>query len=502
MAIALKRQLADHEKEHIITQHGRVCFANGHEIPDGESVHFDHIRAFASGGLSEINNIAPMCPQHNRAKGTLPLLDFRVRLEIQKFFNSGDKLTLGHLLRHMSLEGKISEYGLPIAIQEHDSTITIESSKLSQAYQVHECPITHWKYFYSKLPIDILDSDDDKDQIAGLQPRYLIFDKVFGLFRHFQANPILHPSLGRIDNNRIKLFDGQHKAAALLWNGHTDLECKVYINPDIRQLNQTNISAHDRFAQTRFFSSTMVAKLGTQFGADFETYKDLEDGQTKSEDGFVNYLRTKDNLTRGGVNNRFRSFLYNLILGDEHNQLARLVSETNYRTDEKPMTMNSLINSLFASFLYREPASDNMTTDAYMRNDEIRNMIRLMNILDELALSQWNPKATTDDGDQRKLERLIRSRFMKAWATLLKDAICTKLEIFDGDDRARALYREFSEEEFEKVRFVTSRLVEWKMWKSPPNSEIDQIRLDNEGKIKDWLKDKGLTVSYLLGASE
>lgn len=502
MAIALKRQLTNDEKERIIAQHGRTCFANGHEIPEDESVHFDHIRAFALGGPSELNNIAPMCPQHNRAKGTLPLFDFRIRLKIEKFFKTGDKLTLGHLLKHMRSEGAISDYGLSIVAREDGASVEIESSKFSQQYHVHECPITHWKYFYSKLPVDIIDSDDDKDQMVGLQPRYLIFDKVFSLFRHFQSSPILHPSLGRIDGNRIKLFDGQHKAAALLWNGHTDLECKIYIDPDIRQLNQTNISAHDKFAQTRFFSSIMVLKLGSQFGADFETYKNIEDGQIKSEEGFVNYLRSKDNLTKGDVNNRFRSFLYNSILGDEHDRLARLVSETNYRTDEKPMTMNSLVNSLFATFIYRDPVIDNMTTDAYMRNAEIQNMVKLMNLLDELALSQWNPKAVTDDDGQRKLERLIRSRFMKAWAGLLKDAICVKLEIFDGDDKAKAFYREFSEAELDKVKFVTARLVDWKMWDSPANSDIDQISLDNDAQIKDWLRENGLTVSYLLGASE
>ena len=73
MAITLKRQLTDNEKEVVIKQHGQNCFADGHAIPEGESVHFDHIRAYAIGGLSEVNNIAPMCPEHNRAKGTLSL---------------------------------------------------------------------------------------------------------------------------------------------------------------------------------------------------------------------------------------------------------------------------------------------------------------------------------------------------------------------------------------------------------------------------------------------
>ena len=57
----------------------------------------------------------------------------------------------------------------------------------------------------------------------------------------------------------------------------------------------------------------MVLKLGSQFGTDFEVYKNLEDGTAKSEAGFMQFLRTKDGatLTSGQLNEHFRSFLYN-----------------------------------------------------------------------------------------------------------------------------------------------------------------------------------------------
>jgi len=34
----------------------------------------------------------------------------------------------------------------------------------------------------------------------------------------------------------------------------------------------------------------MVLKLGTEFGLDFERYKNLEDSSTKSEAGFMRFL--------------------------------------------------------------------------------------------------------------------------------------------------------------------------------------------------------------------
>src|SRR6266508_2922830 len=105
MAITLKRQLNDAEKARILDIHGRICFATGHPIADDEALHFDHIRAFVDGGLSELDNIAPMCEMHNKAKGRLPLDDFRVKLRLEDFFSRGDSLTLKHLLDYLKNKG-------------------------------------------------------------------------------------------------------------------------------------------------------------------------------------------------------------------------------------------------------------------------------------------------------------------------------------------------------------------------------------------------------------
>ena len=502
MAITLGRQLTNDEKDRVLQYHGRVCFATGHTVGDEESIQFDHIRAFATGGRTEANNIAPMCAQHNRDKGTLPLFDFRAKLRLEEFFATGDRLTLGHLLAYLREKGDISTYGSPISVQENGDTLRIESATFSKKFQVYRCPVTGWNYFYATLPIDILGSDDDHDQDIGLQPRYLIPDKVFELFRHFQTSPVLQPSLGRIVDGRVRLFDGQHKAAAILWNGHRELECKIYVEPDMRLLNQTNISAHEKFAQTRFYTSIMVMKLGSQFGTDFDQYKDLEDGNTKSEAGFVDYLIAKDNLTKGEVYKRFRSFLYNSILEYDGNRLARLVAVGNRATDDRPMTLNGLTGSLFASFLYREPVTDNMTTDAYRRGFETENMVKLMNMFDELGLNEWSSKSAKNNERQLKLIRLVRARFMKAWAELLKDVVCVQLSLHDRDESSRPFYRELKDDQLGQIRFCVARLVDWKMWSSPLNSEIDQVRLDKDRMVKDWLKEKGLTTGYLLGATE
>lgn len=206
MSVTLKRQLDENEKLIVLKQHGRICFATGHPIAEKEQVQFDHIMAFRREGVTEIGNIAPMCAQHNREKGTLPLQDFRIKLRLQEFFGTGDKLTLKDLLRYFKEKGDIEEYGLPITLAVDAAVVTVQSAHKKYQHTVDVCPITGWKYFYATLDVEVLDSDDDKDDKIGLQPRYLIFDKVFELYRHFQQHPVLQPSIGRIVDNRIRLF--------------------------------------------------------------------------------------------------------------------------------------------------------------------------------------------------------------------------------------------------------------------------------------------------------
>lgn len=502
MAITLKRQISDEEKERIIERFGRKCYATGHEIPEKEETQFDHIRAFADRGVSEVDNIAPMCKTHNLQKGRLPLEDFRVKLRMNEFFEKGNTLTLKDELMFFKEKGDIKDFGNPVFFEKTESNIKVEINSKSYNFQLHQCPTTNWEYFYAILPVDVINSDDDEEEEIGLQPRYLIQDKVFNLYRHFQKHPVIQPSIARVHNNRILIFDGQHKIAAMLWENRNKFELKIYLNPDAHLLNKTNIAAHDKFAQTRFYSSIMVSKLGSQFGKLFDEYKNVENGNIKSEKGFVEYLKAADKLTTGEVNKRFKSFLFNSILDDEVNKLARLVSQTNRSSDEYPLTMDMLQKSLLSNFLYLTPVEEDLASKRYLREKEISNLVTLFNILDEEILHLWDPSKPKSDETQISLKRMIRSKSIMSWSEILKDAVAAKLDIFDADEKALLFYRELNEKEFEKIRDIVRRLIDWSVWKLPENSEIDRKLSDNKSEIKKYFRNKGLTTGFLMGAPE
>jgi hypothetical protein len=144
MSITLKRQLNDEEQKHILKVHGRKCFANGHRIADDEEIQFDHIQAFSQDGVSELDNIAPMCRDHNLQKGTLSLEDFRVKLRLNEFFKKGDRLTVGNLLRYMKENGDIQDFGKAVTVTKSNESVQIESSNSKQSYRLYQCPLTNW----------------------------------------------------------------------------------------------------------------------------------------------------------------------------------------------------------------------------------------------------------------------------------------------------------------------------------------------------------------------
>jgi hypothetical protein len=502
MAIILQRQITEEEKEQILLRFGRVCYATGHVIPDSEVIHFDHIKAFVNDGASEVDNIAPMCQTHNLQKGRLPLEDFRIKLRLDDFFSQGQALTLKNELEYFKGKGIISGYGETVHHISNENSIELEFLNQKETFKLHTCPTTKWKYFYANLPVDVINSDDDEDGKIGLQPRYLIQDKVFDLYRHFQRNTVLHPSIARLYQNKLLVFDGQHKIAAMLWGERKNFELKIYIDPDPKSLNQTNISAHDKFAQTRFFSSIMVAKLGSQFGKQFEEYKNIEDQEKKTEEGFVKFIKLSEQLSNADVNKRFVSFIYDSILDETTNKIVPLISKANRSSEKYPLTLDMLSKSIFGNFLYKHPTEDDLTSDSYKRDKEISNTITLCNIIYEEILHKWDGTKSENDLVQNKLNRMFRSKSIMAWAELLRDAVSAKLEITDQDEKAQIFYRDISDANMDKIRKVFRRVVSWSVWETPVNSDIDRVLADNKSEVKKFFKEKGLTTGYLLGASE
>ena len=100
----MKRQITESEKQELLKScrrdDGKIyCFIDNEPIDDEKNIHFDHIDPFAKTEDSSLDNIAPVCKNHNLAKKDMSLTEYRDKLSIEKLFKVKEEI--GKQLSHL-----------------------------------------------------------------------------------------------------------------------------------------------------------------------------------------------------------------------------------------------------------------------------------------------------------------------------------------------------------------------------------------------------------------
>ena len=87
-----------------------------------------------------------------------------------------------------------------------------------------------------------------------------------------RKRPQLHVGLGwwapeEDGTGKIKIFDGQHKAAAQILIGSRELPVRVFVKPDLNVLVQANTNAADKLRQVAF-DTAVLRHLGSTLYAE------------------------------------------------------------------------------------------------------------------------------------------------------------------------------------------------------------------------------------------
>jgi hypothetical protein len=485
--VAEKRQLSEPEKEQLLQQHGRKCFVDGEPIGEEEAVEYHHIKPFSEEGPTTLDNIAPVCKRHHLTIGTMSLQEYRDKLELERFFEDGEPKYLDDLIRY-----KRGRYGERFKHETTARMITLFFGDSGHEYSLHTCPTTKWGYFYGTVPVEYVENDRD------LQPRPLRQASLWALYRHFQTNTQISPSICRIDDKgTLLLFDGQHKAAAQIWAGRGVIECKVYLRPNARILKETNLEAHGPFRQMSFYSHELMTKYADIFGENWTEYMGTE-GE-KSELGFLNFLLHTRKKTKAQAKNEVSLALYNEVINGRINKLSGYLSEK-HRGRKQPLTFARVKKTFFQHMLMPPPAKDEFESDSDFRKDERRNLVKLMNTIAEEGLDErWAPER--NDNNHRKAERIFSAGAVRAWVILLKNAIDIHLKHYTDDERSRFFYQRIPDGEFEYFRRFVKRLFAHKIWDDPdPSGEIGaRLAKDDATTAKSLFEEKGISVQWILG---
>lgn len=480
-----KRQLSDVEKKQVLDSHQRRCFVDGAPIGEEEPIHFHHIRPYSEGGPTSLDNIAPVCKTHHMTMGTMSLQEYKDKVKMGQFFEGGPKylddviLSCGHKQNPLKYEIDGDQIRLYLGNARSDCPL-------------HVSPVTRWRYFYALLPVTCLWNDKD------LQPRALRQGSMWGLYRHFQKNTQLSPSICRLHSDgRLLLFDGQHKAAAQIWAGRGAVECKVYLEPDPKVLKETNLEAHGAFRQMSFYSHELMTKYADIFGEDWAEYMASE-GE-KSERGFFDFLVHRKKKTRGQARKEISHALYNRIVNAPDNKLSAYLSEK-HRGPKQPLSFHRLQKTFLSNMVLSPPLNVEFESDKDFREAEQRNLVRLMSIVaEEMLEEKWNPDR--NDAAHKRAERLFSAGAVRAWVILLKNVINIHLKHYTDEQRDDFFYRLVPDAEFNFFRTFVHKICSHKIWDDPdPDGSIGaRLAKDDAITAKKLFEEHGLTAQWVLG---
>jgi len=468
-----------------------ICAVDGLAVQSDADIEYHHLTPFTSGRDLQLTGIATVCKKHHRELGQLSIMELRAYKEMEEFFSSRSICKLDDVLslklgnentkKPLSYETDMSNNTVAIKLPDDDSSRTVPLSV---------CPSTGFQYFYAVLPLSCINNDME------LQPRPLEIKRLWELYRHLFVNSQLTPSVCRLSGSHVYLFDGQHKAAAQIWAGRKRIECKVYLEPAIKILKETNLVAHDKLRQMPFFVSVLINKWASIFEEEWKEYIELAD--SKSEAGFVLYLVSRGRKKSEALH-MIESNIYDSILEDENNRMKKYLAE--YNSDLRcPLTVGRLKVSFFKKFITAPPLTINLEKSDRLRELERTNNVRLLNLFSLYALQDmWSPD--TNDENHRISEKIFLNGSFKAVCAIIKDIIAAILELLDEDERKELLLRQISRQNWDLIENALSMLFSHRVWSDNSHENYNNLRLNNESQVRKYLARRGLSVNWIINNS-
>ncbi len=480
-----------------------ICAIDKKPISKKSDIHYHHINPYPPEAKVNVLNIATVCKRHHKEMGGLSINEYKALKDMEQFFSINGPKRLDDILalkndlgnRSQSLEYDMDKANNSINLNLINVNIPEDRAITQKAFKkmtlpLSTCPSTGFQYFYLVLPVDYIHND------AKLQPRPLEMKRLWELYKHLIINSQLTPSLCRLEKDKVYLFDGQHKAAAQIWAGRKEVECKVYINPTIKILKETNLTAHDKLRQMPFFTSVLINKWASIFAEEWKDY--LRQPGQKSENGFVVFLSSRGKKRPEAIN-MIESNIYDSILEDESNLMVKYLEEYG-SVSKKPLTVNRLKQAFFKRFITNPPLTISMEESDKLRELERENNIRLLNIIVQNTLDgMWDPDL--NDKNHKISEKIYLNKAFKSICTVIKDVIAAILELLDENERKEILLRKISENDWESIEKSIEIIFSNRIWSDESEENYNNLRMSNETLVRKYFSQRGISTGWVLNNS-
>ncbi|MBR5651696.1 MAG: HNH endonuclease [Bacteroidales bacterium] len=466
------------------------CYISGKDIDldiHKNAVDIDHIIPLTNGGKDDESNMALTFSVANRSKQAADLnlarINWTYKTLAEDLQNSEN--------RNPNLNDVLKKFDGAC----HNLHFVIKGDRIRFSYaelgnlDIVELPIYEDKkggvrYFFALLPIQYLFHDDK------INPRSIGSNVSKLLAEFYKGNPQLHISLGYIetnDNNEspVKLFDGQHKAAAQILLGTREIPVRVFINPDKDKIIETNFNAGTTLKQVAFDKS-IQRHLGNALYQDRVGRYQKQTGRDASDFSFSE--KTLINYYKGESREMKRYIIDSVkdgITYNDENKLREYI-DMGGRAKEKPLSYSTVEKTFYSFFISPDALETNidfkLEEGLNPRDLEKKQIVRLMNIIAEkILIGKYDFEVGTyrienkiQQGDDSldwnhvAAYRMMKEEIIYAWLSYISDVVSM---FFANMGKRVANRHDFFQEEFPSQLWVNienfiENLANLPLWKN------------------------------------
>lgn len=424
-------------------QNGK-CFICRKEIDlELHNTNIDHIVPLANKGKDAEENFALTHESCNKSKQDANLTVARSLALLNEI---REKISLGELGKEKSEAASLKHVLEYLGGAKHPFRYKIENDIFTYSFSemgdenIYKVPVftdglSGEQTVFVELPIEYI-YHDELINPRGINSSINLLVKEF-----YQKNPQLHLSLARIDDGKIKIFDGQHKAVAQLLLGQKRLLLRLFVNPDVDRLITTNTNAGSKLRQIAFDKSIMRQLHDTLYADRIKKYQQDhnldENDYSFSEQQLVDYFKGEANIKKY-INDSAK----HQITHSQDNKLRTFI-DFEGRAKELPISYNAFEKTFLTSFLdsksvLKTPINYKLDEGQNPREIEQKQIIRLLNIIaDEIYVDKFNPEVGVYRLEQRIIDhrdsditdnhlaayRISKEEIMYNWILWLKKVI-------------------------------------------------------------------------------
>ncbi|MBO5103132.1 MAG: HNH endonuclease [Clostridia bacterium] len=373
------------------------CFICENEIDiDLHKVNIDHIKPLANKGKDDESNFAVTHEHCNKSKQDADLEVAKRILKLENIINLAENNNETASLKHILQFYEGSKFNFKYKIEDDLLIYSFDEIGLTtlQKSKIYIDTLSGEKTAFIEVPIEYLFHDDD------LNPRGLNSSVNLLIKEFYKPNPQLQISLARIDDNKIKIFDGQHKSVAQIMLGVRKIIVRLFIDSNFDRLMTTNLNAGKQLKQIAFDKSIVRQLHNSLYSSIIQRYREenglSSDDLSFSEQKLVDYFKgEKSNVKLYIINSQ-----KNAITITNENKLQSFINFEG-RSSELPLSYSTFEKTFLSRFvnaktILKTPLDFKADEGLNPRILEKEQAIRLCNIIaEELLIDKYDDNIGT-----------------------------------------------------------------------------------------------------------